>query len=86
MLQKLDSDKTQGQHPRHTSRMLNLSERARRAARDAVECFRTAPAFEVLDADRRDKFQVIYPLAAHTIELVEAAEIIIAADIPYAAK
>ena len=64
---------------------MDLTERARRATREAVECFRTAPTFEVPEADR-DKFQAIYPLTAHTIELVEAAEILIDADLPYAAE
>lgn len=62
-----------------------LSSRAIGAAREALECFRNGPAYEVLDADR-DKFQVVYPLSAHVMEQVSAALILIDAELCYPAE
>ncbi len=65
--------------------MPDLRERAIGAATEAVACFRAAPQFEVSQVDQT-KFQAVYPLAAHAIEQVEAAQLLIGASRPYAAE
>ena len=61
------------------------NEQLRGAIRDALDCFRDGPAFEILAADQ-NKFKVVYPLSAHVMELVEAADLLVDTGLPYAAE